>query len=74
MRAAIDEALGGLSPREAEVLRMRFRLDTPCEYSLEELGKQSDVTRERIRQIGSAAMRKLMDPSRADNLREYLDR
>jgi len=74
MRAAIDEALEALSPREAKVLRMRFGLDTPTEYTLEELGKQFDVTRERIRQIEIKAMRKLIHPSHADKLREYLDR
>jgi RNA polymerase primary sigma factor len=74
MRAAIDEALNALSPREAKVLRMRFGIDTASDYTLEELGKQFDVTRERIRQIESKAMRKLMHPSRADKLRPYLDR
>jgi RNA polymerase primary sigma factor len=74
MRAAIDEALNALSPREAKVLRMRFGIDTASDYTLEELGKQFDVTRERIRQIESKAMRKLMHPSRADKLRAYLDR
>ena len=74
MRAAIDEALNALSPREAKVLRMRFGIDTASDYTLEELGKQFDVTRERIRQIESKAMRKLMHPSRADKLRPFLDR
>ncbi|WP_396333104.1 RNA polymerase sigma factor RpoD [Burkholderia anthina] len=74
MRAAIDEALGGLSPREAKVLRMRFGLDTNSDHTLEEVGKQFDVTRERIRQIESKAMRKLMHPSRSDKLRPFLDR
>jgi len=74
MRAAIDEALNALSPREAKVLRMRFGIDTATDYTLEELGKQFDVTRERIRQIENKAMRKLMHPSHADKLREYLDR
>ncbi|CAL8480945.1 RNA polymerase sigma factor RpoD [Caballeronia sp. S22] len=73
LRAAIDEALDALSPREAKVLRMRFGIDTASDYTLEELGKQFDVTRERIRQIESKAMRKLMHPSRADKLRQYLD-
>nr|WP_244143785.1 RNA polymerase sigma factor RpoD [Burkholderia ubonensis] len=74
MRAAIDEALDGLSPREAKVLRMRFGLDTTSDHTLEEVGKQFDVTRERIRQIESKAMRKLMHPSRADKLRPFLER
>ncbi len=74
MRAAIDDALNALSPREAKVLRMRFGIDTASDYTLEELGKQFDVTRERIRQIESKAMRKLLHPSRADKLRPFLDR
>ncbi|RDK06138.1 RNA polymerase sigma factor RpoD [Cupriavidus lacunae] len=74
MRAAIDEALDELSPREAKVLRMRFGLDTTSDHTLEEVGKQFDVTRERIRQIESKAMRKLMHPSRADKLRPFLER
>ncbi|WP_198030885.1 RNA polymerase sigma factor RpoD [Cupriavidus sp. amp6] len=74
MRAAIDEALDGLSPREAKVLRMRFGLDTTSDRTLEEVGKQFDVTRERIRQIEIKAMRKLMHPSRADKLRPFLER
>ncbi|TCK32866.1 RNA polymerase primary sigma factor [Paraburkholderia sp. BL8N3] len=73
MRAAIDDALDALSPREAKVLRMRFGIDTASDYTLEELGKQFDVTRERIRQIESKAMRKLMHPRCADKLRPYLD-
>ncbi|TDV11699.1 RNA polymerase sigma factor RpoD [Paraburkholderia caballeronis] len=74
MRAAIDEALKALSPREAKVLRMRYGIDTPSDHTLEEVGKQFDVTRERIRQIESKAMRKLMHPSRADKLRPFLER
>ena len=53
---------------------MRFGIDTVSDYTLEELGKQFDLTRERIRQIENKAMRKLMHPSHADKLREYLDR
>ncbi|WP_427306465.1 RNA polymerase sigma factor RpoD [Cupriavidus sp. H39] len=74
MPAAIDEALDGLSPREAKVLRMRFGLNTTSDRTLEEVSKQFDVTRERIRQIESKAMRKLMHPSRADKLRPFLER
>ncbi|MDQ0141355.1 RNA polymerase sigma factor RpoD [Cupriavidus necator] len=74
MRAAIDEALDGLSPREAKVLRMRFGLNMTSDRTLEEVSKQFDVTRERIRQIESKAMRKLMHPSRADKLRPFLER
>lgn len=73
LRDAIDEALDSLSPREAKVLKMRFGVDTASDFTLEELGKQFDVTRERIRQIESKAMRKLMHPSRADKLRQFLD-
>ncbi|MBB5404742.1 RNA polymerase sigma factor RpoD [Paraburkholderia youngii] len=73
LRVAIDEALDALSPREAKVLRMRFGIDTSTDHTLEELGKQFDLTRERIRQIESKAMRKLMDPSRAARLRPFLD-
>nr|WP_315593075.1 RNA polymerase sigma factor RpoD [uncultured Cupriavidus sp.] len=74
LRAAINEALDGLSPREAKVLRMRFGLDMASDHTLEEVGKQFDVTRERIRQIESKAMRKLLHPSRADKLRLFLER
>ncbi len=73
LRAAIDEALDALSPREAKVLRMRFGIDTASDYTLEELGKQFDLTRERIRQIESKAIQKLMHPARADKLRQFLD-
>ncbi|MEX3901547.1 MULTISPECIES: RNA polymerase sigma factor RpoD [Paraburkholderia] len=73
LRAAIDEALDSLSPREAKVLRMRFGIDVACGYTLEELGKQFDLTRERIRYIESKAMRKLMQPNRADKLRRFVD-
>jgi RNA polymerase primary sigma factor len=72
MRAAVKDALDSLTPREAKVLRMRFGIDTPTDYTLEELGKQFDVTRERIRQIESKAMRKLMHTSRSDSLRAFL--
>ncbi|UIF89347.1 RNA polymerase sigma factor RpoD (plasmid) [Cupriavidus necator] len=74
LRAAIDEALDELSPREAKVLRMRFGLDTTSDHTLEEVGKQFDVTREGIRQIESKAMRKLQHPSRVDKLRSFLER
>jgi RNA polymerase primary sigma factor len=73
LRAAIDEALDALSPREAKVLRMRFGLDTTSDHTLDEVGKQFDVTRERIRQIEGKAMRKLMHPGRADKLRPFLE-
>ncbi|MEX3816244.1 RNA polymerase sigma factor RpoD [Paraburkholderia sp. BR13439] len=73
LRAAIDEALDSLSPREAKVLRMRFGIDVACGYTLQELGKQFDLTRERIRYIESKAMRKLMQPNHADKLRRFVD-
>jgi len=74
LRIAIDDALSSLSSREAKVLRMRYGIDTKSDHTLEEVGKQFDVTRERIRQIESKAMRKLMHPSRADRLKSFLDR
>ncbi|WP_414694263.1 RNA polymerase sigma factor RpoD [Paraburkholderia sp.] len=74
MRAAIDEALDGLSPREAKVLRMRFGLDTTSDHTLGEVGEQFGVTRERIRQIESQAMRRLRGPGHADKLRSFLER
>ena len=74
MRAAIDEALNGLSPREAKVLRMRFGLDTTSDHTLGEVGEQFGVTRERIRQIESKALRTLRDPRRADRLKAFLER
>jgi len=74
LRAAIDEALDGLSPREAKVLRMRYGLDTTSEHTLEEVGKQFDVSRERIRQIESKAMRKLKHPNCANKLKPFLER
>jgi RNA polymerase primary sigma factor len=74
MRRAIDEALDALTPREAKVLRMRYGIDTASELTLEEVGRQFDVTRERIRQIEGKAIRKLNHPSRADKLRPFLER
>jgi RNA polymerase primary sigma factor len=73
LRAAINEALEALSPREAKVLRMRFGIDTASDCTLDELGKQFDVTRERIRQIESKAVRKLMYSNRAAKLRQFFD-
>jgi RNA polymerase primary sigma factor len=74
MRIAINDALSVLLPREAKVLRMRFGIDMPSEFTLGELGTQLGVSRERVRQIESQAIRKLMHPSRADKLRSFLDR
>jgi RNA polymerase primary sigma factor len=73
MQRAIAEVLEDLSPKEQKVLRMRFGLDTLSDHTLEEVGKQMEVTRERIRQIEMKAMAKLRHPSRADRLRAYLD-
>ncbi|RZT36832.1 RNA polymerase RpoD-like sigma 70 subunit [Cupriavidus agavae] len=74
LRAQIESALNELSPREAKVLRMRFGIDTASEQTLEEVGQQFDVTRERIRQIEAKAMRKLRNPVRADKLKLFLER
>ncbi len=67
----IDEALAGLTEREAKVLRMRFGIDLNQDYTLEDIGKQFDVTRERIRQIEAKALRKLRHPGRAEALRSF---
>ncbi|MBN1379223.1 MAG: RNA polymerase sigma factor RpoD [Gammaproteobacteria bacterium] len=67
------EVLAGLTPREAKVLRMRFGINMNTDHTLEEVGKQFDVTRERIRQIEAKALRKLRHPSRSDRLRSFLD-
>ena len=67
------EILSSLTPREAKVLRMRFGIDMNTDHTLEEVGKQFDVTRERIRQIEAKALRKLRHPSRAQNLKSFLD-
>ncbi len=64
--------LAGLTPREANILRMRFGIDMNTDHTLEEVGKQFNVTRERIRQIEAKALRKLRHPSRADRLRSFL--
>ena len=73
LRAVVGELLDGLTAREAKVLRMRFGIDMSSDHTLEEVGKQFDVTRERIRQIEAKAMRKLKHPSRADKIRVYAD-
>ncbi len=65
--------LSGLTPREAKVLRMRFGIDMNTDHTLEEVGKQFDVTRERIRQIEAKALRKLRHPTRSETLRSFLD-
>lgn len=81
MESAVDVGLGeatrdilaGLTPREAKVLRMRFGIDMNTDHTLEEVGKQFDVTRERIRQIEAKALRKLRHPSRSESLKSFLD-
>ena len=69
----VTKVLGGLTPREAKVLRMRFGIDMNTDHTLEEVGKQFDVTRERIRQIEAKALRKLRHPTRSEQLRSFLD-
>ena len=73
LREATQGMLGGLTEREAKVLRMRFGIDMNTDHTLEEVGKQFDVTRERIRQIEAKALRKLRHPTRSDQLRSFLD-
>ncbi len=69
----VRDVLAGLTPREAKVLRMRFGIDMNTDHTLEEVGKQFDVTRERIRQIEAKALRKLRHPSRSEQLRSFLE-
>ena len=73
LREATQRVLEGLTAREAKVLRMRFGIDMNTDHTLEEVGKQFDVTRERIRQIEAKALRKLRHPSRSERLRSFLD-
>ncbi len=73
LRDATKEVLDSLTPREAKVLRMRFGIEMNTDHTLEEVGKQFDVTRERIRQIEAKALRKLRHPSRSEQLRSFLD-
>ncbi|MBU0593837.1 MAG: RNA polymerase sigma factor RpoD [Gammaproteobacteria bacterium] len=73
LREATNEVLGSLTPREAKVLRMRFGIEMNTDHTLEEVGKQFDVTRERIRQIEAKALRKLRHPTRSERLRSFLD-
>ena len=70
---ATQDVLAGLTAREAKVLRMRFGIGMNTDHTLEEVGKQFDVTRERIRQIEAKALRKLRHPTRSDYLRSFLD-
>ena len=73
LKEATQGMLSGLTEREAKVLRMRFGIDMNTDHTLEEVGKQFDVTRERIRQIEAKALRKLRHPTRSDQLRSFLD-
>ena len=73
LRDVVKDILDGLTPREAKVLRMRFGIEMAMDHTLEEVGKQFDVTRERIRQIEAKALRKLKHPSRSDKLRSFID-
>ena len=73
LREATQDILEGLTAREAKVLRMRFGIDMNTDHTLEEVGKQFDVTRERIRQIEAKALRKLRHPSRSEQLRSFID-
>ena len=73
LQEATKDVLAGLTAREAKVLRMRFGIDMNTDHTLEEVGKQFDVTRERIRQIEAKALRKLRHPTRSDYLRSFLD-
>ncbi len=73
LQETVHEVLAGLTPREAKVLRMRFGIDMNTDHTLEEVGKQFDVTRERIRQIEAKALRKLKHPSRSRKMRSFLD-
>lgn len=73
MRNVVKDILDSLTPREAKVLRMRFGIEMSTDHTLEEVGKQFDVTRERIRQIEAKALRKLRHPSRSDKLKSFLE-
>ena len=73
MRGVVKDVLDSLTPREAKVLRMRFGIEMSTDHTLEEVGKQFDVTRERIRQIEAKALRKLRHPSRSDRLKSFLE-
>lgn len=73
LRDVVKDILDGLTPREAKVLRMRFGIEMSTDHTLEEVGKQFDVTRERIRQIEAKALRKLKHPSRSDKLRSFIE-
>jgi RNA polymerase primary sigma factor len=73
LRAVMGELLDGLSPHEAKIVRMRFGIDMSSDHTVDEVGKQFDVTRERVRQIEAQALRKLKHPSLSDKLRSFAD-
>jgi RNA polymerase primary sigma factor len=73
LRDVTKDILDSLTPREAKVLRMRFGIEMNTDHTLEEVGKQFDVTRERIRQIEAKALRKLRHPSRSERLKSFLE-
>ena len=74
LRHVTSDILESLTPREAKVLRMRFGIEMNTDHTLEEVGKQFDVTRERIRQIEAKALRKLRHPTRSERLKTFLDK
>ena len=73
MQDIVKDVLDSLTPREAKVLRMRFGIEMTTDHTLEDVGKQFDVTRERIRQIEAKALRKLRHPSRSEKLKSFLE-
>jgi RNA polymerase primary sigma factor len=73
LRDVVKDVLDSLTPREAKVMRMRFGIEMTNDHTLEEVGKQFDVTRERVRQIEAKALRKMKHPSRSDKLRSFID-
>jgi RNA polymerase primary sigma factor len=73
LRSVVGELLDELTPREAKIMRMRFGIDMSSDHTLDEVGKQFDVTRERVRQIEAKALRKLKHPSRSDKLRTFAE-
>lgn len=73
LQYVVRDVLGSLPPREAKVLRLRFGIEMYTDHTLDEIGKQFDVTRERIRQIEAKGLRRLRHPSRAERLRHFLD-
>lgn len=73
LREATQNVLATLTPREAKVLRMRFGIEMNTDHTLEDVGKQFDVTRERIRQIEAKSLRKLRHPSRSESLRSFIE-